>query len=98
VAAAAADWHHTCAALLNGSLRCWGNNSHGQLGNGTLSSSAVPVAVRDFTGAVAVGCGERHSCALSSAGVVRCWGDNTDGQLGDGTFVGQRVPSSPVGY
>jgi alpha-tubulin suppressor-like RCC1 family protein len=41
----AAGWNHTCAVLNDGTLRCWGDNTNGQLGNDSVSSSTVPVRV-----------------------------------------------------
>ena len=74
---------HTCALLLNGGLKCWGDNVRGQLGDSSFVSSATPVDVYGYTaGVAAVSAGATHNCAVTvSAGVV-CWGGNSNGQLG----------------
>jgi alpha-tubulin suppressor-like RCC1 family protein len=84
---------HVCAVISGGTVRCWGSNSFGQLGNGTLTDSTVPVTVSGISTATAVAVGESHSCALLSDGTVRCWGMNALGQLGNGTT---RDSSTPV--
>src|SRR5438874_5832584 len=53
VAAVASGYSHACALLSDGSMRCWGGNTNGELGNGTTSPSAVPVAVNGIANAVA---------------------------------------------
>jgi alpha-tubulin suppressor-like RCC1 family protein len=86
--------NHVCALLDNGSLKCWGFNSNGQLGLGDTSSrgdganemgDALP-AVSLGTGRTvrAVSCGASHVCALLDNGSVKCWGSNQSGQLGLG--------------
>lgn len=74
-----------CAVLSDGTVACWGNNTTGQLGNGTTTNSFTPVAVSNLSGVSTVCSGGSHACALLSNGTVECWGDNSGGQLGDGT-------------
>ena len=80
----AAGHLHTCAALSDGTVACWGANSYGQLGDGTTMPRSTPRVVSGLDDAVAVAAGDRHSCALKSDGSVWCWGDNAFGQLGNG--------------
>ncbi len=65
---------HTCVVLSDGTVKCWGSNGLGQLGDGTTTDSNVPVAVNGITTAVAVTAGAIHTCALLSDGAVQCWG------------------------
>jgi alpha-tubulin suppressor-like RCC1 family protein len=104
VSAIAAGVFHTCAITSVGAARCWGQNSDGQLGNGSMTESHVPVPVTGFEtgGAIAIAAGDGHSCALSTAGAVECWGDNESGEIGDGsdpiTVPRQLTPVSVVGF
>ncbi len=82
---------HTCAALTSGSVACWGDNTYGQLGNGTNTQSPIPVSV-DAGDAVAVAAGYWDSCALTSGGAIRCWGYSHEGELGNGTNDDSNVP------
>jgi alpha-tubulin suppressor-like RCC1 family protein len=76
---------HTCAITSASGLVCWGINSSGELGNGTIAPSTVPAPVTGLTSGVkAVATGGYHTCALTAAAQVFCWGDDTWGQLGDG--------------
>jgi alpha-tubulin suppressor-like RCC1 family protein len=88
--AVAAGIDHTCALLSDGALRCWGDNSWGQLGtpdpmpigDDELPISVPPVAVSDGLRSMALGAG--RTCLLDDAGDVRCWGKNLAGELGLG--------------
>ena len=85
---------HTCAVLDDASLKCWGNNNFGQLGDGTTTSSSSPVSVSLSGVPVQVSAGKWHSCAVLDDASLECWGRNNDGQLGDGTNTDQSTPVS----
>jgi hypothetical protein len=82
----------SCAALADGTARCWGGNELGQLGDGTTTNRSAPVAVQGLTGVVAVSAGEAGACALLADHTVACWGDNSSGALGNGTRVSSSTP------
>ncbi len=79
-----AGFYHSCAALADRTVRCWGDNTLGVLGSGAPPSSTTPVAVSGIDSAVAVTSGGAHNCALTSSAQVKCWGANNFGQLGVG--------------
>lgn len=92
----AAGAGHTCARLRSGSVRCWGADGFGQLGNdAAIAGSAVPVTVMGITDAVWIGAGTHHACAVTSLGSVRCWGNDEFGQVGDGT-ADPGAPATPL--
>ena len=102
--AVTAGGFHTCALPGDGTVRCWGQNDLGQLGNGTSDPvpnnpstfNPTPVTVSGITTAVAISAGGWYTCALLQDGTVRCWGDNTWGELGNGAVLVSPSPTSPV--
>ena len=72
---------------------CWGDNSYGKLGDGTMTDRPTPVAVSGLgSGVLTVAAGRQHTCAVTSSGAIGCWGHNGYGQVGDGTTTNRLVP------
>ena len=95
VLAISIDYKHACALLSTGSVKCWGFNNKGQLGDGSTTNSNTPVDVAGLPDkAVAVSVGYRHSCAILESGSLYCWGSNDEAQLGDGTEVDKLQPTN----
>ena len=96
---------HACAALDDGTLRCWGAAGSGQLGYGSMVpvgdteavSSVDPVAFGEGVTTVGTGDGALHSCAVLASGDVKCWGQAANGKLGivgQTTNIGDNEPLS----
>jgi alpha-tubulin suppressor-like RCC1 family protein len=73
---------HSCGVLADGSLKCWGRNGDGQLGDGTMTNHNVPTAVPGATDYSVVSAGARNTCGIKLDGTLWCWGDNSWGQSG----------------
>lgn len=74
---------NTCAVLTNGTAKCWGENTNGQLGIGTTTSTNIPTSVRgNITDWAKIDQGLYHSCGRTSSNKVYCWGRGTNGLLG----------------
>jgi len=94
----AAGENFTCALTEAGAVHCWGDNSLGQLGDGTNMPRVKPVQVLGVEGdVIAITAGHRHACALRSDGTASCWGNNASGQLGDGGNTSTAQPVAVAG-
>ncbi|MFJ8018579.1 hypothetical protein [Streptomyces sp. NPDC096339] len=102
VTGVAAGGEHSLAVLTDGTVRTWGYNVFGQLGNGADADSSTPVVVcapgqtnctaNPLTGVRSLAAGEGHSLAALTDGTVRSWGFNGSGQLGNGTNTATSLP------
>ncbi|MEW1694202.1 MULTISPECIES: hypothetical protein [unclassified Streptomyces] len=89
----AAGCNHSLAVTgTDNTLHAWGQNTSGQLGDGTTESRSTPVPVPDLTGIKLVTGGREHTVALLGDGTVRSWGANGSGQLGNGTTTDSPTP------
>ncbi|MDB5052426.1 MAG: hypothetical protein JWM44_476 [Bacilli bacterium] len=86
--------YHSLALASNGTVWSWGDNTYGQLGNGSTVSQKTPVQVSGLSGKTitAIAAGDTYSLALANDGTVWTWGNNSSGQLGDGTTIQKTSP------
>lgn len=85
-------FYHTLVICSNGTINSWGTDYFGTLGNGTSSSSFVPVSVKSLNNIIAVAASDESSLALKNDGTIWAWGSNQYGQLGNGTDTYSNVP------
>lgn len=83
----------SCALGTDRTVRCWGANNDGELGQGTRSISATAGPVAGLTDVVELVLGAGHACArVGEDGQLHCWGSNRYGQLGDGSLETRTSP------
>ena len=86
--------NHTCALLDNATVKCWGENSFGRLGqgdtndrgdvSGEMGKNLLAIDLGSGRTATQIAAGDFHTCALLDNATVKCWGENSSGQLGQG--------------
>lgn len=96
VAAIDAGAGYMCGLTTGGIAVCWGSNSSGQLGNGSMSNSSVPIAVSGLSNVASISAGV-FSCATTTSREAYCWGHNSSGQLGNGSTASSSVPVAVSG-
>ena len=89
----AAGHLHTCVITNESTVKCWGSNSNGQIGDGSTSDRLFPTEVGNLGFVTSITAGFSHTCALISNGTVRCWGGNGNGQLGSGGITDTYYPT-----
>lgn len=97
VATITAGDSHACVIRNKGEVFCWGDNSYGQLGDGTWNSHSTMVKVEGLENIVTIAAGTSYTCAVTEEGTVKCWGRNESGQLGDGTLNMSNLPINVTG-
>lgn len=96
-ASLSAGGDHACGVTTVGVAYCWGDNEHGQLGDGTTTERESPVRVATDARFRSVSAGLLHSCALAMDGRAYCWGNNTWGAVGSGAAGSKHLRPVAVG-
>ncbi len=93
----AGGYQHSLALDSSSDVWVWGNNSSGQLGDGTTTHQTTPEQLSGLNNVVGIAAGGAHSLALVSDETVRAWGNNSYGQIGDGTTTQRTTPVTVSG-
>jgi len=103
IIAIAAGEFFTIALKSDGTVRAWGENWNGQLGDNTTVHKRTPVQVLGIGGSgvltdiIAIAAGDYHTTAVRADGIACSWGDNNYGQLGDNTTINKTTPIQVLG-
>ena len=91
---------HVCGVTTEGAGYCWGYNSDGQIGDGTISTAyprSVPTAVSGSHSWESIVAGTDHGCGVTTSDITYCWCDGSVGQIGDGTTDQRSTPKLVTG-
>lgn len=90
--------YHACASTASGNMQCWGDNSSGQLGDGTTVSHSVPALVAGALAHDEVSAGRSFTCSMATKAAQQhgayCWGTGSRGELGNGGFGMSTEPTA----
>lgn len=89
--------NHTCVLRSNGQAYCWGDNSVGQLGNGSTDSNMTPAAVSGDLRFESISVGWDHACGVTIDNDAYCWGRGRYGRLGNGSSENSLTPTAVSG-
>ncbi|MCK9266087.1 FG-GAP-like repeat-containing protein [bacterium] len=87
-----AGGRHSLALDKDGNIWAWGDNTYGQLGDGTNNDTNFPIKITDLPKIVQISTGLRHSIAIDEDGQLWVWGFNIKGQLGNGRETNSNIP------
>ena len=85
---------YSCGTAEDGTLKCWGDNDYGQVGDGTTTDRNTPTIIDPGTSYLSVTPGLYHTCGITTSGTLKCWGWNYYGQVGDGTKINRNTPTN----
>jgi alpha-tubulin suppressor-like RCC1 family protein len=94
------SFNFTCGVTTAGAAYCWGDNSAGELGNGTtdpINPTTTPGPVSGGLTFASVSAGNGFACGVTTGGAAYCWGANGDGALGNGTTTASTTPVAVSG-
>ncbi len=83
--------------MSDGTVKAWGYNSYGQLGDNTTTNRTSPITISGLSGVQQVVASFNHTLALMADGTVKAWGANASGQLGDNTTTNRTSPTTISG-
>jgi len=88
---------HSCALISDGSVKCWGYNFSGQIGDNSTTNRLAPVSVSTLSAVSAIAAGGDRTCAITNTGVTKCWGANSNGGVGDNSTMDRYLPTAVNG-
>ncbi len=97
VASITTGHYHTCALTTSGTVKCWGNNGYGRLGDGSTINRLTPSNINGLSDVIALAGGGSHTCSMTAERIMTCWGYNYYGQLGNNSKVNSPVPLNVQG-